>query len=63
VEGFTLEKNMKTSLGMGMAMALALMTMGCGKASCDDAISAVVDCGMDMGCMEKTAKKYAHCAD
>jgi hypothetical protein len=58
---------MKTILGMGMAVALALTTMGCGKASCDDflsnSISEGADCGLDMGCLEKTAKKYAHCIE
>jgi hypothetical protein len=58
---------MKTILGMGMAVALALTTMGCGKASCDEekAASDAAECmtaGADAGsCMEKLAKKYAHC--
>lgn len=58
---------MKTILGLGMAAALALATMGCGKASCDEAEAAAdaASClteGADAGaCMEKMAKKYAHC--
>jgi hypothetical protein len=61
--------SMKTILGMGMALALALTTMGCGKASCDEAAAAsdAAECmtaGDDVqSCMEKLAKKYAHCKD
>jgi hypothetical protein len=50
-----------------MAAALALATMGCGKASCDEAeaasdAAACLSEGAGAGaCMEKIAKKYAHC--
>jgi predicted TIM-barrel enzyme len=57
---------MKTILGLGMAAALALATMGCGKASCEDAKKELAACAsvdgiIDAACMEKVTKKYAHC--
>ena len=54
---------MKGIVGLAVVALMGALFTGCGKASCDEAkaIADASECGLDVGCLEKVAKKYEHC--
>ena len=55
---------MKGIVGLAVFALMGAVFTGCGKASCDDPMKMIAEaseCGLDVSCAEKVAKKYEHC--
>ena len=57
------EIRMKGIVGLAVVALMGALFTSCGKAACDEAkaIADASECGLDVGCLEKVAKKYEHC--